>query len=79
MTIAAVADVATGVALLAAGAVTWTRARHSRTGPLLALSGAAWLVGDIASALVYAHRGRSIAHRRVAVFRAKHRGARQQQ
>lgn len=58
MTLAeAVADVATGVALLATGAVTWARARHSRTGPLLALAGAAWLAGDIASALVYAHRG----------------------
>jgi signal transduction histidine kinase len=53
----AVADVAAGVALLVAGAVTWARARGSRTGPLLALAGAAWLAGDVASALVYAHRG----------------------
>ena len=58
MTIAeVVAEVATGVALLAAGAVTWTRARDSRTGPLLTLAGVAWLAGTIASALVYAHRG----------------------
>ena len=58
MTVAeAVADVATGVALLAVGAVTWSRAHHSRTGPLLALTGAAWLAGNVASALVYAHRG----------------------
>jgi signal transduction histidine kinase len=57
MTPAAARDVATGVALLAAGAVTWARARHSRTGPLLVLTGAAWLGGGIASALVYAHRG----------------------
>jgi signal transduction histidine kinase len=58
MTIAAVVgDVATGVTLLAAGAVTWTRARDSRTGPLLALTGAAWLAGNLTSALVYAHRG----------------------
>jgi signal transduction histidine kinase len=52
-----VADVAAGVALLAAGAVTWAGARLSRTGPLLALAGAVWLAGDVASALVYAHRG----------------------
>ena len=58
MTLAeAVADVAAGVALLAAGAVTWARARYSRTGPLLVLAGATWLAGDVASALVYAHRG----------------------
>lgn len=57
MTLAAAGDVATGVALLAAGAVTWARANHSRTGPLLALTGAAWLGGGIASALAYAHRG----------------------
>ncbi|HET6832829.1 MAG TPA: ATP-binding protein [Acidimicrobiales bacterium] len=58
MTLAeAVADVAAGVALLAAGVVTWARARSSRTGPLLALAGAAWLAGDVTSALVYAHRG----------------------
>jgi signal transduction histidine kinase len=53
----AVADVGVGVALLAVGAVTWTRARRSGTGPLLALAGAAWLAGDVSSALVYAHRG----------------------
>jgi signal transduction histidine kinase len=53
----AAADLAAGMALLAAGAVTWARARRSRIGPLLALAGAAWLAGDIASALAYAHRG----------------------
>ena len=52
-----VADVAAGVALLAAGAVTWVGARRSRTGPLLVLAGVAWLAGDVASPLVYAHRG----------------------
>jgi signal transduction histidine kinase len=53
----AAADVAAGAALLAAGAVTWARARRSRTGPLLAVAGAAWLMGDVSSSLVYAHRG----------------------
>ena len=58
MTLAeAVADVAAGLALLAAGAVTWARVPRSGTGPLLALAGAAWLAGDLGSALVYAHRG----------------------
>jgi signal transduction histidine kinase len=53
----AAADLATGIALLAAGAITWARARRTSIGPLLALAGAAWLAGDVASALVYAHRG----------------------
>jgi len=52
-----VADIAAGVALLASGTVTWARARRSGTGPLLVLAGAAWLAGDVWSALVYAHRG----------------------
>ncbi len=52
-----VGDVAAGMALLASGVVTWARARRSRTGPLLALAGVAWLAGDVASPLVYAHRG----------------------
>ena len=58
MTLAeAAADLAAGLALLAAGAVTWARVPRSGTGPLLALAGAAWLAGDAWSALVYAHRG----------------------
>ena len=35
------------MALLAAGAVTWARARRSRIGPLLVLAGATWLAGDV--------------------------------
>ena len=58
MTLAeAAADLAAGLALLAAGAVTWARVPRSGTGPLLALTGAAWLAGDAWSALAYAHRG----------------------
>jgi signal transduction histidine kinase len=53
----AAADLAAGLALLAAGAATWARAARSRTGPLLALAGTAWLAGDVFSGLVYAHRG----------------------
>ena len=53
----AAADLAAGLALLAAGAATWARAPRSGTGPLLALAGAAWLAGDAWSELVYAHRG----------------------
>jgi signal transduction histidine kinase len=51
------ADIAAGLALLAAGALTWRRARRSGTGPLLALTGITWLAGDVSSALVHAHRG----------------------
>jgi signal transduction histidine kinase len=53
----AAADLAAGLALLAAGAVAWARAARSATGPLLALAGTAWLAGDVWSGLVYAHRG----------------------
>jgi signal transduction histidine kinase len=52
-----VGDVATGVVLVTAGVVTWTRVRHSRTGPLLVLTGIAWLVGDVVGVLALAHRG----------------------
>ena len=52
-----VGDVITGLTLVAAGVATWTRARPSRTGPLLVLAGAAWLAGDVVGALVFAHRG----------------------
>jgi signal transduction histidine kinase len=53
----AAADVAAGLALLAAGVATWARASRSGTGPLLALAGVAWLAGDVWSSLAYAHRG----------------------
>jgi signal transduction histidine kinase len=53
----AAADLATGLALLTAGVVTWARASRSGTGPLLALAGVVWLAGDAWSALAYAHRG----------------------
>ena len=53
----AAADVAAGLALLAAGIATWARASRSGTGPLLALAGVAWLAGDVWSSLAFAHRG----------------------
>jgi signal transduction histidine kinase len=53
----AAADLAAGLALLAAGAATWGRAPRSGTGRLLVLVGVAWLAGDAWTALVYAHRG----------------------
>jgi signal transduction histidine kinase len=51
------ADVAAGLALLAAGVATWARAARSGTGPLMALAGVAWLAGDVWSSLAFAHRG----------------------
>jgi signal transduction histidine kinase len=53
----AAADLAAGLALLAAGTAVWARVPRSGTGPLLALAGAAWLAGDAWAALSYAHRG----------------------
>jgi signal transduction histidine kinase len=52
-----IGDLTAGVALLTAGVVTWTWARHSRTGPLLVLTGVAWLAGDLVGVLAVAHRG----------------------
>ena len=51
------ADVATGAVLVAAAVLAWTRRPQSRIGPLLALTGATWLAGDVWSSLVYVHRG----------------------
>jgi signal transduction histidine kinase len=53
----AAADLAAGLALLAAGVAAWVRVPRSHTGRLLTLAGAAWLAGDAWSTLVYAHRG----------------------
>jgi signal transduction histidine kinase len=50
-------DLATGWALLACGVWAWTRAPDNRTGPLLALTGAAWFAGNFVGALVALHRG----------------------
>ena len=50
-------DLSAGLALLAAGAVAWIRARDSRTGSLLVLAGVTWLAGDVWGVLMYAHRG----------------------
>ena len=50
-------DLAAGLALLAAGSVTWTRRPRAGAGPLMVLSGVAWFAGDLSSALLYAHRG----------------------
>ena len=51
------ADVATGLVLVAAAAIAWMRRPQSRIGPLIALTGGAWLAGDVWSALLYVHRG----------------------
>ena len=53
----AVADLATGLVLVAVALVAWTQRPESRIGPLIALTGVTWLAGDAWSALAYAHRG----------------------
>jgi len=50
-------DLAAGLALLGGGALAWTRRARAGAGPLMVASGAAWFAGDLASALLYAHRG----------------------
>lgn len=50
-------DVATGLALVAAGASAWWRRPRSDIGRLMVLTGTVWLAGDVSAALIYAHRG----------------------
>ena len=50
-------DLLAGVVLLTAGLASWRGAARSRTGPLLAIAGVAWLAGDAWTSLAYAHRG----------------------
>ena len=52
-----VGDLAVGLALLACGAVAWTRRPRAGAGPLMLVSGVAWFAGDLWSVLLYAHRG----------------------
>src|ERR1700748_388709 len=54
---AAVADLIVGWSLLGCGLVAWQQRRESRVGPLLAGAGAAWVVGDFATAALDLHRG----------------------
>jgi signal transduction histidine kinase len=56
-----VADLISGLVLLASGAVAWARRPGSRSGPLLVLAGAMWFAGDLSEALLFAHRG-PVAH-----------------
>jgi signal transduction histidine kinase len=53
----ALADLAAGWSLLGCGLVAWVRRPDSRCGQLLLASGAAWFLGDVASAALYLHRG----------------------
>jgi signal transduction histidine kinase len=50
-------DLVTGWTLLACGLLVWGRRPESRTGILLALTGASWFGGNFAAALLYLHRG----------------------
>lgn len=53
----AAGDLAAGMALLGGGAAAWAGRPSSRCGPLSVLAGVAWFAGDLAEALLYAHRG----------------------
>src|SRR5215218_1072646 len=57
MDAAMVADLGTGSAVIAAGAITLTRPAARVTGLLLTATGAAWLAGSAVDALVFLHRG----------------------
>ena len=54
---ATAADLGTGAAVLAAGALALTRRPARATGVLLVATGAAWLAGSAVDALVFLHRG----------------------
>ena len=51
------ADLAAGCTLIACGAVAWDRRPESRAGALMTLAGTTWFLGNVASALLYLHRG----------------------
>jgi signal transduction histidine kinase len=51
------ADLAAGCVLLAAGVVAWEHRPESRVGPLMALAGSTWFLGNLAAPLLYLHRG----------------------
>jgi signal transduction histidine kinase len=53
----AAGDFVAGMALVGGGAAAWARRPSSRCGPLSVLAGLAWFAGDLAEALLYAHRG----------------------
>ena len=53
----AAGDLAAGLALAAGGVAMWTARPDSRAGPLALLTAIAWFAGDLASGLLYVHRG----------------------
>lgn len=53
----AAADFVAGALLLACGVVAWEKRPASRVGALMALAGTTWFLGNVASALLYLHRG----------------------
>src|SRR6187551_1332245 len=53
----AAADLAAGLALIAAGAVMLVQRPRRDAGWLLTLAGVTWFAGDVWTALLYAHRG----------------------
>jgi signal transduction histidine kinase len=52
-----VADFVVGALLLGLGAIAWERRSESRVGGLMALAGLTWFLGNVASWLLYLHRG----------------------
>jgi signal transduction histidine kinase len=53
----AVADGIVGLVLLVAAIVAWDRRPQSRVGPLMGLAGLTWFAGNLASGLLFVHRG----------------------
>jgi signal transduction histidine kinase len=52
-----IADAAAGATLLAGGVAVWIWSARKACAPLMVLAGASWFAGDVAPALLYAHRG----------------------
>jgi signal transduction histidine kinase len=53
----AIADLAVGWVLLVCGAIAWERRPASRVGALMSLSGITWFLGNVATPLLFLHRG----------------------
>jgi signal transduction histidine kinase len=51
------ADLAVGWLLIGCGLVAWERRPESRVGPLMALAGGTWFLGNFWAAALYLHRG----------------------
>lgn len=52
-----IADLVVGWVFIGSGLLAWQQRPHSRLGPLLGLTGAAWFLGSVATVLVFLHRG----------------------